>query len=108
MRSKLVKAVTATLTRTLYPTADFVTPFNRGREVVMVLVKDGDFAGGDITIETDNATDGSYPDIRAAADGDAATTQNTEYFNVTLGDNIALTAAAITAGGFELRLLGDS
>ena len=108
MRTKLVKAVTATLAATAYPTADFVTPFNRGREVVMVLAKAGDFAGGDITIETDNASDGSYSDIRAAADGDAATTQMNEYFNVTLGDNIRLTAAAVTAGSFELRLLGDS
>lgn len=108
MRTKLVKAVTATLTATAYPVADFVTPFVRGRECVLVLAKDGDFAGGDITIETDNAKDGSYSDVRAAADGDAATTQINEYFNVTLGDNIRITAAAITAGGFEVRLLGDS
>lgn len=108
MRSKLVKAVTATLAATAYPTADWNTPFNRGREVVLMLVKDNDFAGGDVTIETDNATDGSYSDIRAAADADAATTQCTEYFNVTLGDNIRITAAAVTAGGFEVRLLGDS
>lgn len=108
MRTKLVKAVTATLAVTAYPTADFVTPFNRGRECVLVLAKDGDFAGGDVTIETDNATDGSYSDVRAAADADAATTQMNEYFNVTLGDNIRITAAAVTAGGFEVRLLGDS
>lgn len=107
MRSKQVVAVTATLARTLYPIADFVTPFNRGREVVLMLVKDNDFAGGDVTIETDNAADGSFSDVRPAADADAATTQCIEFFNVTLGDNLAVTAAAITAGGFEIRLLGD-
>jgi len=108
MRTKLIKAVTATLAATAYPVADFATPFQRGRECVLVVAKDGDFAGGDITIETDNAKDGSYSDIRAAADGDAATTQMTEFYNVTLGDNIRITAAAVTAGGFEVRLLGDS
>ena len=108
MRHKLVVDVTATLTRTLYPVADYNTPFNRGREVVLALIKDGDFAGGNITIETDNAKDGTFSDIRAAADGDAATSPGTELFNVTLGDNIAVTAAAITAGGFKVVLLGDS
>lgn len=108
MRSKLVANVTATLTRTLYPIADFVTPFVRGREVVLQIIKTGNFAGGDVTIETDNAKDGSYSDVRAAADADAATTLHVETFNVTLGDNIAITAAAITAGSFEVRLFADS
>ena len=56
MRSKQVVAVTATLTRTLYPVADYVSPFLRWQEVVLMLVKDNDFAGGNVTIETDNAT----------------------------------------------------
>ena len=72
------------------------------------MIKDNDFAGGDVTIEGDNASDGSYSDIRAAADADAATTQCVEFFNVTLGDNLRITAAAVTAGGFEVRLLGNS
>lgn len=108
MRYKSIVKVTATLAATAYPVADFVSPFTRGRECVLVLAKDGDFAGGDVTIETDNAADGSYSDVRAAADGDAATTQMNEYFNITLGDNIRVTAAAVTAGGFEVLLLGDT
>jgi hypothetical protein len=108
MRYKSIKKVTVTLTRTLYPVADFVSPFTRGRECVLVLAKYGGFAGGDVTIETDNASDGSFSDVRAAADADAATTQVNEYFNITLGDNIAITAAAVTAGGFEVLLLGDT
>lgn len=108
MRSKQIVAVTATLTRTVYPVSDFVTPFQRGREVVLMLVKDNDFAGANVTIETDNAKDGSFTDIRPGATANAATTQCIEFFNVTLGDNIAVTAATVTAGGFEVRLLGDS
>ena len=108
MRFKQVVNVTATLTRTLYPTADFVTPFNRGREVVLALVKTNNFAGGNVTIETDNAADGSFSDVRAAADADAATSGSVELFNVTLGDNIAVTAAAITAGSFKVVLLGNT
>ena len=108
MRSKQVAAITATKTRTVVDLSAYVSPFLRGQEVVLMLVKDNDFAGGDVTLETDNATDGSYSDIRAAADADAATTQCIEFFNVTLGDNLAYTAAAVTAGGFEIRLLGDS
>ncbi len=108
MRSKQVVAVTATLAATAYPVSGFKSPFLRGQEVVLMLVKDNDFAGGNVTIETDNAKDGSYSDIRPAADADAATTQCIEFFNVTLGDNIRVTAAAVTAGGFEIRLLGDS
>lgn len=109
MRMHLVKAVTATLTATAYPVSAFGgTPFNTGNDVVLALVKDGDFAGGNITIEGDNNTDGSYSYIRAAADGDAATTQMVELFNVTLGDNIRISAASVTAGGFAVYVLGDS
>ena len=107
MRTKLIKSTAASLARTLYPTADFVTPFNRGRECVLQVIKTGNYAGGNVTIETDNAADGSFSDVRPAADADAATTLHTENFNITLGDNIAITVLTRTAGTIEFRLLGD-
>ena len=58
MRMQLVKAVTETLAATAYPVSGYDTPFTRGQSVVLMLVKDGDFAGANITIETDNAEDG--------------------------------------------------
>ena len=110
MRMHLIMAVTETLAATEYPVSEFGgTPFLPGNDAVLMLVKDGDFAGGDITIRTDNSnTDGAaaFETIRAAADGDAATTQMVELFNCTLGDSIELTAAAVTAGGFALYALG--
>lgn len=110
MRMVLVKAVTETLAATEYPVSDLGgTPFLPGNDVVLMLCKDGDFAGGNITIRTDNSnTDGAaaWETIRAAADGDLATTQAVELFNCKLGDNIELTAAAVTAGGFSLYALG--
>ena len=108
MRRKVIVDITATLADTEYPVADFATPFCRGQEVVLYVAKDGDLAGGDLHIETDNAKDGSYSDIRAAADADAATTQSVEFYNVTLGDNLRIGFAAITAGGCQIGLLGDS
>lgn len=108
MRYKEVVAITTTLADTVYPVADFLSPFTRGREVVLAVLKDGDLAGGDLHIETDNSSDGTYSDVRAAADADAATTQMVEVFNVTLGDNLRIGYAAITAGGCQIVLLGDT
>lgn len=110
MKAHRVVAVTATLAATEYPVSAFGGNFREGQSVVMMLCKDGDFAGGNITIRTDNSQSAGSPawtTIRAAADGDAATTQMVEIFNAVLGDNIEVTAAAITAGGFELWVLGD-
>ena len=109
MRMHLVKAVTATLSATAYPVSGFGgSPFFPGSDCVLMVCKDGDFAGGDVTIETDNTTAGTYTNILAASDQDAATTQNPLLFNVTLGDNIRITAASVTAGGFSVYVLGDT
>lgn len=108
MRYKEVVDITATLADTVYPVSSYLSPFTRGRECVLMVIKDGDLAGGNLHIETDNATDGSYSDVRAAADADAATTRNIEVFNVTLGDNLRIGYAAITAGGCQIILLGDT
>jgi hypothetical protein len=105
MRKKSIIETSASLARTLYPVADFATPFQRGRECVLVINPDSAFAAGNITVETDNATDGSFSDVHAAADVDAG---NTRFYNVTLGDNIAVTVASRTAGSVEVFLLGDS
>ena len=108
MRSKLVLSTAASVARTLYPIADFNTPFTVGQECVLAITKTGDYAGGNVTVEGDNAKDGSFSDIRAAASANAATTMHTEYYNITLGDNLAITVLTRTAGTIEFRLLGDS
>ena len=113
MRMHLVKAVTAPLTATEYDTATFGgNPFTVGNDCVLVVAKDGDFAGDNITIRTNNYTDNAgveqWTTVRTAADGDAATTQINEYYNITLGDSIEITAAGVSAGGFSVYLLGDS
>ena len=108
MQMQLVADVTATLTATEYPTIGYNTPFLPGNTVVGMLVKDGDFAGDNITIRTDNSQSAGSPaweTIRAAADGDLATTPVIELFEFVLGDNIEITAATITAGGFKFYLL---
>lgn len=105
MRKKTVLNTSASVTRTLYPVAGFLSPFTRGRECVLVINPDAAFAAGNITVETDNATDGSFTDIHAAGDVDAGLTK---FYNVTLGDNIAITVASRTAGSVEIFLLGDS
>ncbi len=108
MRYKLVTAVTATLAATAFPVKSFKSPFLRGNECVLQVVKSGDFAGGNVTVKTDNSSDGSYSDVRPAATANAATTQGVENFNLTLGDNIEVTAAAVTAGSFDVILLGNT
>lgn len=107
MRYKLVKQLNATLTATEYPVSGYKSPFTRGRECVLMLVKTANFAAGNLTIETDNASDGSYSDVRAAADADGSTRQ-IELFNVTLGDNLRITLASHTAGTCDVVLLGDT
>lgn len=107
MKKQLVVAVAATLAATEYPVAGFNSPFLVGNEVTLVITKTGDFAGGDITVRTDNSESGGsavFETIRAAADGDAATTKLVETYNIKLGDNIEITAAAVTAGGFDVEL----
>lgn len=103
MRKQTVVDTNASLTRTVYPVANYGTPFLRGNQCVLAIVGDAAFAAGNVKIETDNATSGAYTTL---FDGnvDAAT----EFMNITLGDNIAVTVTSRTAGSVEVLLLGDS
>ena len=105
MRKQTVVDTAVSLSRTVYNVNDLFggTPFMRGNECVLAIVGDAAFAAGDVTVETDNASDGSYTDI-FAGNVDSAS----EWFNVTLGDNIAVTVASRTAGSVEVFLLGDT
>ena len=110
MRFKLIKSITATLAAVAYPTKDFVSPFTRGREVVLCVNKSSDYNAGNLLIETDNAADGSYRDIRVSADGDhgVAGFPDLEVYNVTLGDNIRITSGTFVAGKCDIFLLGNT
>lgn len=110
MRKKTVINITATLAAVEYPTADFNTPFVRGRECVLCVAKSADYDAGALLIETDNASDGSYSDVRATGVGDAGTAgyPDLETYNITLGDNIRVTSGTFVAGSCEIFLLGDS
>ena len=112
MRVQLVKTISATLAATSYPVASYGTPFLRGNDCVLMLSKDGDWAGGAITIKTDNSVTSSgaaaWETIQAASDMDAATTEMIHFYNVNIGDNIEITAVAPSAGTCSVFLLGDS
>lgn len=105
MRKQTIVDTAVTLARTVYNVNDLFggSPMNRGNQCVLAIVGDAAFAAGDVTVETDNAADGSYTNV-FAGNVDSAS----EWLNVTLGDNIAVTVASRTAGSVEVFLLGDS
>jgi len=100
-----ITAAAAHGTAVTYPVADFVTPFTRGRDCVLVVNPDSAFAAGDITVETDNASSGAFSNVFTPDNADAG---ETLFHNITLGDNIRITCASRTAGECEIFLLGDS
>ena len=109
MQMKLVATVSATQGATEYSTAGYDSPFQVGNTVVGMLVKSGNFAGDNVTIRTsDKITSGvaGWTTVRAAADADSATTGDVELFQFQVGDDIEITAAAVTAGSFKFYLLG--
>lgn len=107
MRFKLVTSITATQTNQVYAVSGYSSPFTRGRECVMMVVRNAAYNAGNLQIETDNSSAGTYSDVRAAADGDGSV-QQVELYNITLGDNIRVNSGTYVAGQCDIYLLGDT
>ncbi len=110
MERQLIVSTAATLAATEYPVAGYDSPFLVGNKVILAITKTTDYAGGNVTVRTDNSeTDGTptFETVRAAADADGATTETTELMEITLGDNIEITVAARTAGTITFALLSQ-
>lgn len=105
MRKQTIVDTAVSLARTVYNVSTLFggTPLNTGNDCVLAIVGDAAFAAGNVKIETDNNTDGSYSTV---FDGNVDSAS--EWLNITLGDNVAVTVASRTAGSVEVFLLGDS
>jgi hypothetical protein len=113
MRKQLVKTTVATLAAVEYPVADYLTPFLRGNECILVLEFTNDWDAATILIRTDNDTDAAGDAawttvVNANLDIDATSLGTTQMYNITLGDNIEITTGTFAAGSLTVSLLGNT
>ena len=104
---KCFSGIGATATNTVAMSAvtgGEVSPFNRGNNVVLMVVPTAD---ADFTVQflTDDATTGSYVEVIAATD---MTTGKPLIFNITVPHNLRCVVASRTAGTCDVYMLGDS
>lgn len=100
---KIFNGIGATANNDYDFTANGVSPFNVGNDVVMMVcgTEDMDFT---TTFLTDSAVSGTFAELIAAFDNETALTK---LFNITIPDTLRATIASRSAGTVDVYLISN-